>query len=662
MNISISDLLEKPDDITENVEWKALTSNSQFTLARILERSGQPQAVYEDGFTFDLLSKIPIENIRDTKNIGEKRASLLIQELVQIFKEMNHASKVEKKNYSPRLFPTKAELEAMKQVRDSQKVLPRGKLGIRRFPTKAELEALRAIKSQPVKRSEQEAYEMSNSKSKRRMEMILASILAKTNKGRKQSDDVALNEEVDVATRFLGIDNFEQLFAAINEILVNNFKFDKRSLAIITNRHGAFRSSGKTLEELGKELGITRERVRQIESSKRFKIELPYQLPLLSDALQVMRNCKDEDEFAEKLETNSISSGEVQSSTQLWNICRIFGQEAIASEILEVQRRWNQTKVDESRMLESVRSMRSTIGLLDISLIVKKFNISEEKAHHLILKCYPRSLKFNSLVLGRTASLDTMLENAISKQLQVKSPLNTEEIVEGIRRTARSRGSVIPGKVDDLKGLIEVLCGNPHRYEYIQDSLIKIVNLRDSEAWLQEVISRSELGILHLHEIASEAIREGFNLSSITVYLNTSPIIRGHGSSIYSLVGTKVDPVLLEKYSNLARSTIEQSKIDFEFGMDDTGILKIQPNLNVIISGIIFLPANLKPIFQNLEFETSCICEKLSSSQKVKFTRSGFWTGFTAMIRHGFSEHGLSKTSDLKLKFDFKNSKVVLVL
>lgn len=52
------------------------------------------------------------------------------------------AKKVEKKG--PRLFPTKAELEAMKAGKKSETVAAPEKKGPRRFPTKAELEAMKA--------------------------------------------------------------------------------------------------------------------------------------------------------------------------------------------------------------------------------------------------------------------------------------------------------------------------------------------------------------------------------------------------------------------------------------------------------------------------------------------------------------------------------------
>jgi hypothetical protein len=92
------------------------------------------------------------------------------------------------------------------------------------------------------------------------------------------------------------------------------------------------------------------------------------------------------------------------------------------------------------------------------------------------------------------------------------------------------------------------------------------------------------------------------------------------------------------------------------------GILSVKPNLNVITSGIVFPPSGYKKIFEGFEFETFCSCGQLETIQAVKFTPSGFWTGFTAMIRHGFSQHQMSKGSTFRFEFDFEKLIVRLLV
>lgn len=92
------------------------------------------------------------------------------------------------------------------------------------------------------------------------------------------------------------------------------------------------------------------------------------------------------------------------------------------------------------------------------------------------------------------------------------------------------------------------------------------------------------------------------------------------------------------------------------------GILSVKPNLNVITSGIVFPPSGYKKIFEGFTFETSCSCGLLETIQAVKFVPSGFWTGFTAMIRHGFLQHQMSKSSTFRFEFDFDRSVVRLLV
>ena len=148
----------------------------------------------------------------------------------------------------------------------------------------------------------------------------------------------------------------------------------------------------------------------------------------------------------------------------------------------------------------------------------------------------------------------------------------------------------------------------------------------------------------------------------MTVYLLNSPILRAHGRSLYSLVGTEVTEDQLDAYIQIIRGSSEASEVSYEMTDASTGILSVKPNLNVITNGIVFPPSGYKKIFEGFEFETSCACGQLETIQAVKFAPSGFWTGFTAMIRHGFSQHKMSKSSTFRFEFDFDRSAVRLLV
>jgi hypothetical protein len=193
--------------------------------------------------------------------------------------------------------------------------------------------------------------------------------------------------------------------------------------------------------------------------------------------------------------------------------------------------------------------------------------------------------------------------------------------------------------------------------------LMKEIEFQTLENWLIGIFSEANLGILHSNDVVNFALRDGsINVSSVTVYLLNSPIIRSHGKSIFSLVGTEVSSQQLEDYAQIIRGTSEASEVSYEMSDASTGILSVKPNLNVITSGIVFPPAGYKKMFEGFKFESSCECGRLETIQAVKFAPSGFWTGFTAMIRHGFSEHDMSKNSTFRFEFDFENQLVKLLI
>jgi hypothetical protein len=193
--------------------------------------------------------------------------------------------------------------------------------------------------------------------------------------------------------------------------------------------------------------------------------------------------------------------------------------------------------------------------------------------------------------------------------------------------------------------------------------LIKEVDFQALEKWLIEIFSEATLGVLHANDVVNFALRDKrINVSSITVYLLNSPIIRSHGRSLYSLVGTDVTGDQLDAYIKLIRGSSEASEVSYEMTDAFKGILSVKPNLNVITSGIVFPPSGYKKIFEGFEFETFCSCGQLDTIQAVKFTSSGFWTGFTAMIRHGFSQHQMTKGSTFHFEFDFERSLVRLLV
>jgi hypothetical protein len=323
--------------------------------------------------------------------------------------------------------------------------------------------------------------------------------------------------------------------------------------------------------------------------------------------------------------------------------------------------------VAELDALSSIRGSskkdRSKFGLYDLQVVTKRYKIDEIAAFKIILSIYPRAIKSGNLVLARTQNIDTMFENSIAKQLKVSTPLSADELLKGLQRSGRARDVPLIGSTSDLSHLIHNLAGTPPNYSTLSHGLIEEIDFQSLEKWLIEIFSGTHLGLLHSNDVVNFALRDKrINVSSITVYLLNSPIIRSYGRSLYSLVGTVVTQEQLDDYIQIIRGTAEASEVSYEMTNASKGILSVKPNLNVITSGIVFPPAGYKKIFEGFEFETSCTCGYLETIQAVKFSPSGFWTGFTAMIRHGFSQHQMSKGSTFRFEFDFDSSVVRLLV
>jgi hypothetical protein len=470
-------------------------------------------------------------------------------------------------------------------------------------------------------------------------------------------------KEIQPVVAFQNCATFSELFEELDRELLKLPKIDERALAMLKHRHHAFGEPGATLDEIGKEWGVTRERVRQIvDPLMEVRIEVEPQVPILLRAVELFEHCVDEEQFNAVVRKDSIFAGVEITWERLWGIALIFSPDVLGQRIYEKHEEFDVGFDIDSTIRGSIKKDRSKFGLYDLQVVSKKYEINEDTAFKVISEIYPRSIRVGNLVLARTMRVDTMFENSIVKQLKVCSPIEVEELLKGLQRTGKQRDASLLGSRIDLTNLIHELAGDPPSYQKAASDLRKEFEFQTLEKWLIEIFSDANLGILHSNDVVSLALRDRrINVSSASVYLLNSPIIRSQGKSLYSLVGTKVTEDQLDDYLQIFRGSSEASEVSYEMLGASKGMLRVKPNLNVITSGIVFPPAGYKKIFEGFEFKTSCLCGGLKTTQAVKYTSSGFWTGFTAMIRHGFSQHQMTRGSTFHFEFDFDNFAVVLL-
>jgi DNA-directed RNA polymerase sigma subunit (sigma70/sigma32) len=727
----LSDRLKEPDDFYEVLAWDRLSTKSQNTLQRAIERSDVWRTSELTGFNFDLLSKISIEDLNDARFIGPARAEELIQELMNLFenltvkKDLDSASDATSQIISVSSLQILAKLTVDEdldkylerigslasitpQQRHSllQELLPSKNPFKRMMSGKKDRETAlghlidanlrlsfalakrvcpdRDIRSRTVAGNlgllagitsfsdkpnvDFESHVMKN------VREFIQDLIGSFNLSYDDIVELMLDaneietddkeEEEETAAPFDGCTTFSELFEELDQELLKLPKVDERAIAMLKHRHQAFGEPGLTLDDIGKKWGLTRERVRQIvDPLMRISIQIENEVPLLLKAVEIFEECEDEDQFKAKVTEEAMFSGEDLSWQRLWGLTRIMSPEVLANRVYEKHLELESESGANSPIRSLIKKDRSKFGLYDLQVVAKKYEMSEDKAFKIIADLYPRSIRSGSLVLARTKNLDTMFENSIAKQLKVSSPLEVKNLLKGLQRTGKYRDVSLIGSTTDLTNLIVNLAGDPPSYEKASNGLIKEVDFQALEKWLIEIFSEANLGILHSNDVVNFALRDRrINVSSITVYLLNSPIMRSHGRSLYSLVGTDVTEDQLDAYIQIIRGSSESSEVSYEMTDASKGILSVKPNLNVITSGIVFPPSGYKRIFEGFEFKTSCSCGQLETIQAVKFAPSGFWTGFTAMIRHGFSQHQMSKGSIFRFEFDFDRSIVRLLV
>jgi DNA-directed RNA polymerase sigma subunit (sigma70/sigma32) len=729
----ISDRLTEPDDFYEIFPWDRLSPKAQNTLHRAIERSDVWRTSELTGFSFDLLSKISLEDLRDARSIGPGRAEELIQELVAFFIAIRTKADLQPGtnlsssviNASPlhilakltveenldsylrrigsfallsinerdalldELLPVKNPLKRI-LIRKRDQSIPLGLLidanlrlsfalakrvcvdrDIRARTVAGNLGLLAGITTfsnlsgsdfeRHIMRNIREFIEELSGSLHLSYDAIIELMLG-------TKEQIAPSSEIgEVSAKelpFEKCENFLELLQELESELLKLPKVDQRAISMLKHRHQAFAEPLRTLDELGKEWGVTRERVRQIvDPLMEVSIPVGFEIPLLVKAVELFEQCDDEDQFDLVVAENEIFSGEEITWQRLLGLTRILSPEVLAERVYEKHLVLEAESGEDSPIRTQIKKDRSQFGLYDLQVVSKKYEVSVEKAFKVISEIYPRSIRSGSLVLARTKNLDTMFENSIAKQLKMANSLSVKELRIGLERTGNYRGVSVIGSSLDVSGLIERLAGQPPNLGAISNELIKEIEFRTLEKWLIEVFSESSLGILHSNEVVNLALREkNINVSSITVYLLTSPIIRSLGKSVYCLVGTEVSQDQLDAYSQIIRDTSEASEVSYEMRDASVGVLSVKPNLNVITSGIVFLPSGYKKMFQGLEFKTSCACGQLETVQAIKFAPSGFWTGFTAMIRHGFSHHQMSKGSTFCFEFNFDKLEVKLLV
>ena len=454
--------------------------------------------------------------------------------------------------------------------------------------------------------------------------------------------------------------NIEDLADAILNRIDAEFPMSERDKAVVCARAEWYTSDPQTLEAIGRDFGITRERIRQI--ARKFEIEAIEVKGELRFAKLVseLATCSDSlEDFQDKATSNFLTSEEELNLTQCESIMSFLkqtsGWEPFASQLAF----WRSHEDEKLEAVSQLSKFRGKMGFIDAGYASRELGLSPSQIVALIKEKYPRSISSRNLVLARTGKIVSTFEACVAKQLILCETLSVEEILAGARRHASMRHDSMPADSSDYVNIIHSLCGNPpNRSAFLKTQLYE-TDLSESDEWLVGVFKSSSSGLLHRVEITKLAIEAGVNLGSITAYCGSSPFIRPHSNGVFSLIGNYPDPVQVATHAELALALVGALEINLEYQGSNI-LLNLVPNLNTYASGNVLPNREIKEVFAGFAFTPTCSCGPIDSKQVLKLSNAGFWMGFQSIFAHALQKHKFGVSTGYQIFFDFDEKRAIL--
>ena len=452
------------------------------------------------------------------------------------------------------------------------------------------------------------------------------------------------------------IDNsktLEELGLFTLRYLVATRGIDKRYMEVLANRVSWVNGRGTTLDEAGRRIGVTRERVRQVESKLNpLSIDLVVAPKLVYALIGILGKAQTWRDFCSEVTSKGLSANvDNWTSNSLKELVNIFSVPNVIEQFNELIKSVEPIVITRE-VAGNVRSYRNALGLIDLSALSQGINRNRSQCIEILRNMYPFVVVANGLAMANQRQGGSVT-NVILKQLSIKSPLSPSILVEGIERATNYRRTPMVGSQEDLEALVVLIAGNPPSRENVNPDVSDDFELGDTELWLQSAISGRPLGIIHRDELTELAIADGVNPSSVGAYLSMSTIIRNVGPGIFSLVGTEVELSVIEAYRK--RFLAEYVPPLFSYSLIDERRMELSlvPNSALYTGGSLSIDAGLTDLVTDFRFVTQCQCGSFTSEADIRIAPSGYWVGFTALLMHSRKVHKGGPGIQVSIIFDF---------
>jgi hypothetical protein len=383
----------------------------------------------------------------------------------------------------------------------------------------------------------------------------------------------------------------------------------ERWSTIVMLRHGWDGSGGRTLEEVGAEVGLTRERVRQIcsRAESRAQVRRRRLMPGLDAAIGVLRAsipCTSS-EIGERLLKAGLSAGQIDGEG-LVSAGNFFGRNVgvkcfrlggdailVASEMDARVGRGHQV----ARKFVGSRGV-TTVGEVADAIYGRVAESQQERWERILrvelgadadvvwLDGERLWLWMEGLPAGRNRLLNNM-----KKVLSVCGRISAPEMRNAVRRNWRMGGYAPPSGV--LLALADVATGLRR-----EGSMILPVGGCEKE----ECLSKTELmiarvvaengGVVRYDELERAAVALSISSASLRARVSQSPIVRKYAPGVYGLSGVFVSSSRVDELAGPTR----REKVLQDCGWTDDGCVWISYKLSrsSMKAAVVSLPATVR--------------------------------------------------------------------
>ncbi len=468
----------------------------------------------------------------------------------------------------------------------------------------------------------------------------------------------------------------------LRDFLLALSRFDGRRLSALVDRFGWGGSLPITLEEAGSRLGITRERLRQLQEkvTNRLKeISFPVFMPGLDKGLELLRDKSPLDitDASALLKENGLSM------ITFHPVSLIAAAEACGRKppvcIQTVRNRTIVTTTDIPNAHAVIRlaykqaqaSGVSNVADLLAELSATGVTTDEEAVLHVLRHFSDVEFLEDPWFFHRPRNPERdRLRNVTRKMLSVAAPIDLSLLREGVRRAYRYRGyrgheglarqSLIVPPRSVLRKYYET------HSEFVIDNsdFVKPVDPLDyrtelavNDAIMVDVLRSSPACLLDRASFWNECARRAMNINTFNLYITYSPVIVHLGTDVWSLRGVRVDPAAVEAV-RAANALREKERRVLDHGWTPDGELWVATRLPAWHSAsfVFGVPSPIRRYLAGRQFTAKD--EDQIAYGTIRINDEGTSYGFGPFLR----QRGADEGDILIAEFDLGNDIALLRL